>query len=192
MSSIIQTTFVLTGPLAGKTINLGSQPYRFQLGKCQIVAPFEQMALHARFLERNWEAYPEGHEALKEKTDGQRDIQAAGSPAVLSDLQPEGAGAPSGEQPQDDLGTAAPGDTGNEAGGLEPQGDGQAPELNTKLQKAVLSLDPVQDSHWTREGKPAMTAVGQLYGSTGITRAEVEAVAPGWTREKAKENANAQ
>ena len=59
-------------------------------------------------------------------------------------------------------------------------------ELNTKLQKAVLGLDPTDDTHWTKDGKPAMTAVEKLYGSAGITRADVEAVAPGYTRDKAK------
>ncbi len=59
-------------------------------------------------------------------------------------------------------------------------------ELNTKLQKAVLGLDPADDTHWTKDGKPAMTAVEKLYGSAGITRADVEAVAPGHTRDKAK------
>lgn len=188
--STVKTTFVLTGPLAGQTINLGSLPYRFAEGRTAIIAPVEEMPLHAQFLERNWQAYPEGHEALKENPDGQRDIQQ--DPAgPQGDLQPSGEGAAPGADAPASEGDAVA-QTLPEAGGLEPQGDGQAPELNTKLQKAVLSLDPVQDSHWTREGKPAMTAVGQLYGSTGITRAEVEAVAPGWTREKAKENANAQ
>lgn len=167
MSTIIQTTFVLTGPLAGRTIRLGSQPYPFENGRLTIQAPAEEVALHARFLERNWQAYPEGHPALKEVPDGQ---------PVSSDVQPDGGG--------------------TEAGGV-PDGDGQPAvltdpvkeptvELNTKLQKAVMGLDPADDTHWTKDGKPAMTAVEKLYGSAGITRADVEAVAPGHTREKAK------
>lgn len=182
--STVKTTFVLTGPLAGQTINLGSLPYRFAEGRTAIIAPVEEMPLHAQFLERNWQAYPEGHEALKENPDGKRDIQQ--DPAgPQGDLQPEGAGAPSGDGSapgSEDAGTAS----NDQAAGLAPQGDGQAPELNEKLRKAVMALDPAQDAHWTREGKPAMTAVGQLYGSTGITRAEVEAAAPGFTREQAQ------
>ena len=167
MSTVIQTTFVLTGPLAGRTVRLGSQPYPFDNGRLTITAPAEEVALHARFLERNWQAYPEGHPALKDVPEGQ---------PVSSDVQPNVGG--------------------TEAGGV-PDGDGQPAvltdpvkeptvELNTKLQKAVLGLDPADDTNWTKDGKPAMTAVEKLYGSTGITRADVEAVAPGHTRDKAK------
>lgn len=185
MSTVVQTTFVLTGPLAGKTLRLGSQPYPFDKGRLTITAPAEEVALHARFLERNWQAYPEGHPALKEVPDGQRDLQEGSQPdgqqPVHSDVQPNGDG------------TEA---EAGQAGGVS-DGDGQPEvltdpakeptvELNTKLQKAVLGLDPADDTHWTKDGKPAMTAVEKLYGSAGITRADVEAVAPGHTRDKAK------
>lgn len=182
--STVKTTFVLTGPLAGQTVNLGSLPYRFAEGRTTIIAPMEEMPLHAQFLERNWQAYPEGHDALKETNDGQRDIQS--DPAGASgDLQPNGEGAAPGTDAAASEGDAGP-EAVNEAGGLEPEGDGQAPQLNEKLRKAVLGLDPADDSHWTKEGKPAMTAVEKLYGSSGLTRADVDAAAPGFTREKAK------
>ena len=169
MSTVIQTTFVLTGPLAGRTIRLGSQPYPFDNGRLTITAPAEEVALHARFLERNWQAYPEGHPALKEVPDGPRDLQEGSQPdgqqPVHSDVQPNGEGQP--------------------AVLTDPVKEPTV-ELNTKLQKAVLGLDPADDTNWTKDGKPAMTAVEKLYGSAGITRADVEAVAPGHTRDKAK------
>lgn len=185
MSSIIQTTFVLTPPLEGQTLRLGD--YGFEQGRCTIKAPADQMALHARFLERNWQAYPEGHDALKEKPDGQRDLQ----PEPEGDdgnLQPAGEGAAPGTDPAALEGNAGP-EAVHEAGGLEPEGDGQAPELNEKLRKAVMALDPVDNAHWTKDGKPAMTAVEKLYGSSGLTRADVDAAAPGYTRDKAKAGA---
>lgn len=198
MSTIVQTTFVLTGPLAGKTVRLGSQPYPFDKGRLTITAPAEEVALHARFLERNWQAYPEGHPALKEVPDGQRDLQEGSQPdgqqPVHSDVQPNGGGTEAG-----DAAPVSGGGVEAEAGqvGGASDGDGQPEvltdpakeptvELNTKLQKAVLGLDPADDTHWTKDGKPAMTAVEKLYGSAGITRADVEAVAPGHTRDKAK------
>lgn len=192
--STVQTTFVLTGPLAGQTINLGSLPYRFAEGRTTLIAPVEEMPLHAQFLERNWQAYPEGHPALKEVPDGQRDLQEGSQPdgqqPVHSDVQPNGGGTEAGDAaPVSGGGVEA---EAGQAGGV-PDGDGQpavltdpVKELNTKLQKAVLGLDPADDTHWTKDGKPAMTAVEKLYGSAGITRADVEAVAPGHTREKAK------
>jgi len=194
MSTIIQTTFVLTGALAGRTIRLGSQPYAFEKGRLTITAPPEEVALHARFLERNWQAYPEGHPALKEVPDGQRDLQEGSQPdgqqPVHGDVQPNGGGTEASDAaPVSGGGVEA---EAGQAGGV-PDGDGQpavltdpVKEPNTKLQKAVLGLDPADDTHWTKDGKPAMTAVEKLYGSAGITRADVEAVAPGHTREKAK------
>lgn len=153
----VKTTFVLTGPLAGQTVNLGSLPYRFAEGRTTIIASVEEMPLHAQFLERNWQAYPEGHEGLR---------------GIQGDLPPNGEGTAPGQD--------------SDAGERAPEGDGQAPQLNEKLQKAVLGLDPEDDSHWTKDGKPAMTAAEKLYGSSGLTRADVEAAAPGFTREKAK------
>lgn len=187
MSSVIQTTFHLTGPKAGQTINLGSLPYPFVKGSLTIRATPEDTALHARALERNWQAYPEGHPALKEQSNGQRDLQAAEKPnsaaAVLSDLQPNGAGAESGVEENNGSGAADP-ETGK-AGGVS-HGDGQPPELNQKLLKAVRTLDPTNDEHWTKDGKPAVSAVAHLYGSADVTRKDVDAVAPGFTRDKAK------
>ncbi len=198
MSTIIQTTFVLTGPLKGKTVNLGSLPYRFADGRTTLIASVEDTALHARFLERNWQAYPEGPPALEGQTDGQREVQTNtqqdGQPPVSSDVQPNGGGTEAGGEADHGAGATDPeaGQAGSVPGGdgqqaqLNPAGDPPPPEVNTKLQKAVQSLDPADDNHWTRDGKPAMSAVEKLYGSAGITRADVEAVAPGWTREKAK------
>lgn len=176
MSAIIQTTFVLTGPLAGRTIRLGSQSYTFEEGRLTITAPAEEVAMHARFLERNWQAYPEGHPALKEGPDGQRDLQEAGDAAPVSGGDVEAEARKAGGAPDGD---------GQPAARTDPVKEPTV-KLNTKLQKAVLGLDPADDTHWTKDGKPAITAVEKLYGSAGITRADVESVAPGHTRDKAK------
>lgn len=57
----------------------------------------------------------------------------------------------------------------------------------SKLAMAIMSLDPANDEHWTGQGIPAMSAVEKAYGSTDITRNNVENELPGWTREKARE-----
>lgn len=218
--SHVQTTFHLTGKLAGKTIKLGSLPYAFQDGVMVLVAPVDDMAMHARFLERNWQAYPEGHPALQaqEKTDGVSDLSTAAQPdsqpPVQRDLQPNGAGPAAGEPNADGGGGAAGSatgeagsvsdgngqpaslteggaDTGTETGGQGEGAGGQEPGplLNEKLQRAVFGLDPANDAHWTRDGKPALVAVTELYGATDVTRAQVEEVAPGYTRSVAKKMA---
>jgi len=184
MSSVIQTTFVLTGALAGKNINLGSQGYPFREGKLTINATPEETALHARFLQRNWQAYPKGHPKLEEVIqDGQRDIppdhQQDEQPPVQGGSESEGEGTEAGVAQDEGTATTEP-ETGD--AGTVSNGDGQPEELNAKLLKAVQSLDPKDDSHWTKDGKPAMTAVEKLYGAADVTRADVEAVAPGFTR----------
>lgn len=184
MSSVIQTTFVLTGALAGKSINLGSQGYPFREGKLTINATPEETALHARFLQRNWQAYPKGHPKLEEVIqDGQRDIppdhEQDEQPPVQGGSESEGEGTEAGVAQDEGTATTEP-ETGD--AGTVSNGDGQPEELNAKLLKAVQSLDPKDDSHWTKDGKPAMTAVEKLYGAADVTRADVEAVAPGFTR----------
>ena len=65
-------------------------------------------------------------------------------------------------------------------------GDPPPAEINAKLQRAVMGLDPADDAAWTKDGKPAINAVTAAYGATDVTRADVEAVAPGFNRDKAK------
>lgn len=59
-------------------------------------------------------------------------------------------------------------------------------EVNTKLLEAVMKLDPANDEHWTQSGEPAIAAVEVVYGSAGIKRADIKAVAPNYNREAAK------
>ena len=51
-SKIVQ----LTGPLAGKTITLGSQGFRFSEGKLTLLGPDETTDHLASFLWKNWQA----------------------------------------------------------------------------------------------------------------------------------------
>lgn len=211
--SILTTTFVLTGALRGKTVKLGSQGFQFVNGKMVYQGSTNDTALVGRFIERNWQAFPEGHErvladvkAAQEKANGQRNLQKdplkdKQSP-VPGDLQPGGEGSEAGDPAPD--GEEPAGAEGGDAGGI-PDGDGheesltkdedpeqdqspaedakqEGPELNEKLQRAILALDSENDQHWTKDGKPAMTAVEGIYGSTAITRAQVEAAYPGYNR----------
>lgn len=53
--------------------------------------------------------------------------------------------------------------------------------MHDKIRAALASLDPARDEHWTTSGLPAMGAVCSALGAT-VTRAQVEAAAPGFTR----------
>ena len=50
------------------------------------------------------------------------------------------------------------------------------------LIEALQALDPDDDDHWTAEGRPAMAALIDLAGRE-VTRREVDAIAPDFTRE---------
>jgi len=57
---------------------------------------------------------------------------------------------------------------------------------NERLAAALQKLDPENDEHWTKLGKPAMAALEQFYGSTDFTRADVEAAIPDFNRDAAR------
>ena len=57
---------------------------------------------------------------------------------------------------------------------------------NERLAAALRQLDPENDDHWTKLGKPTMSAVEQFYGSAAVTRDEVEAAIPGFNRDAAR------
>lgn len=53
--------------------------------------------------------------------------------------------------------------------------------MNETLIKALETLDSSNDNHWTTEGLPKLEALRFAYGSA-VSREEVEAAAPGYTR----------
>lgn len=57
---------------------------------------------------------------------------------------------------------------------------------NDRLAAALRQLDPENDDHWTKLGKPTMSAVEKLFGSAAVTRDEVEAAIPGFNRDVAR------
>lgn len=193
MSAFVKIWFFLTGVLAGKTILLGGK-YQFQDGKMLLQATPEEAALHARSLERNWSVLPEGDPRLnkEEEDNGQRDLSQDPLRDSKQTVQPgsesDGQGAAASEQTANEGTGNAEVDAGQ--GGLQAGGDGHPaeltgdplPEVNEKLKRAVEALNPAEDSHWIADGRPAIAAVAMLYGATDVTRADVEAVAPGFTR----------
>lgn len=57
---------------------------------------------------------------------------------------------------------------------------------NERLAAALRQLDPENDDHWTKLGKPTISAVEQFFGSAAVTRDEVEAALPGFNRDAAR------
>lgn len=53
------------------------------------------------------------------------------------------------------------------------------------IQAAVRKLDPIEDTHWTEAGLPAVGAVAISMGDQTVTRAQIAASMPEYTRDKA-------
>lgn len=104
---------------------------------------------------------------------------------VPSGVRPVGSGPAKGAAP---VSGQSAGDTTGPAGSLsggdghQHSGDDGAAEFSGRLRKAVESLDAENDEHWTADGRPRVDAVEKAYGKAGVTRADVERVAPGLTR----------
>lgn len=61
--------------------------------------------------------------------------------------------------------------------------EGPASPTDERLAEALTKLDPEDDSHWTQNGLPKFETVCKLYGSTDITRSDIDKAAPGLTRD---------
>lgn len=77
-------------------------------------------------------------------------------------------------------------EAGNKQKQAEPNKEPPPPPDNEKLMNAVLAIDPEIDDNWTEDGLPTMAAVEKAYGAGDVTRADVDAVLPGFTRDNAK------
>lgn len=72
----------------------------------------------------------------------------------------------------------------------QPQdnGGGEQAPVEAKIETvadALQALDPANDEHWTSRGVPSIEAMTKMLGRA-VTRAEIEAVAPDYTRSVAK------
>lgn len=66
----------------------------------------------------------------------------------------------------------------------EGSGSGSGGGMDDKIRAALSRLDTKKDDDWTAGGLPSMERMKELTGSTDLTRAEVAAVSPGFSREK--------
>lgn len=57
-------------------------------------------------------------------------------------------------------------------------------DMPTKIRVALELLDPKNNEHWTEMGLPKVEAVCVLVEDNEITRADIEAALPGFTRQK--------
>lgn len=208
MSKPMRAKFELFGPLAGKTTKING--HQFTNGVYFIVTSSQILGHLSAVLSKS-QAYMVGSAeweaavARREKANAEANLVQAGAlrdPAEALSGEPVGEQQPPAEVPgasgggaSDPTGGAAgsvPERDGHEKPGAEPKGGAPVTEpsppvvANEKVAAALAKLDPADDSHWTEAGLPSLEAIEQaMGGATGVTRADVEGVKPGFTREAA-------
>lgn len=169
---------VLVGPLAGKTKVL--RGVRFTNGEAILEGPDSDVLNLSKYLRRSYQAIP-----AEELNNGGIPHHEDGSEDGTGGVQEDGAGAQeaaNGDEPDADT---DPEGQRSEEQAETPDGP-VGNEVNEKLRRAVLQLDPSNDEHWTQAGKPSISAITQLYGAGDVTRADIEAAAPGLLRDSAR------
>lgn len=176
---VVSKEIVLVGPHKGKTMVLGG--IQFKDGSATLTGPETDVEKQFKYLHRCWQV--QYADQVEEAEDGN----------VQDSTHQDEDGASPGDGGEGEQGSAQEGaaDSEQSAGADVHDQDGQAdtPVTNQRLLDAVMKLDPENDEHWTKIGKPAMNAVEGFYGSADITRADIEAAAPGYVRDTAKEQA---
>ena len=208
--------FRLFGPRKGQTVVLNG--HQFVNGICTLVQSSDNMGTAARVLSF-YGAYHRGSPeydaamAAEEAENGAGEAPEASlegiDPAVPAGVQQDGGGPPEGSPVPSgaDVGTggADPTSTGSSGDGYEHAGVPKFPEdkdyraeepsssVNEAIKRAVLKLDPENDSHWvmtgSHKGLPKLQAVEDAYGKAGLTRQDIEAAQPGFSRAAAAEAA---
>jgi hypothetical protein len=152
----MRQTFVLVGPHAGK--DLAVSGHEFKGGQYHFEGSGEQIETLTRIF-GFYSAVPEG-EALEHAINGPDD----------SNKQPQ-----QPQQPQEPAKSQT-----NEDGSLTNEALAQVP-----LAEAIGKLDPAVDGDWTSSNLPSLDALEKLMGKKP-SRDDVNAVADGYTRAKAK------
>jgi len=217
MSSVMQFEFRLFGPRKGQTMVLNN--HQFVNGVCTLVQSSDNMGTAARvfsFYRAYARGTPEYDAAMAQEeaeANGTDEVSEASlegiDPAVEASVQPDGGGPAEGEAVPSgndaEPGGAGPTSGSSSGDGHEHAGVPKFPEdadyraeepsssVNEDVANAVRKLDPDVDSHWVltggHKGKPKLQAVEDAYGKNTLTRQDIEAAMPGWTRDAASEAA---
>lgn len=171
MASVNQK-FVLVGPHAGQTMHVNG--HEFVDGEMTFQGSAEQAAT----LERVFEFYGA-------MTAEKAELHALRGEQKLADSkQPEGgaqvdSGASGGQA--DAQGSA----TSTESAKPAQDAPNGASDAKPSLAEAIGQLDPENDAHWTSNNLPSLDHLGELIGKK-VARGDVDAVADGYTRAKAR------
>lgn len=173
--------FVLVGPRAGKTLTING--HQFIDGEMTFVGAAAQIATLERVLGFYGVLPAEKAELAQLKTDKPVGKSQAELDAEASRLAEEEEAAK-----QKAAETDPPAKTDAELEAEEAarkQAEQDAMNVKPSLGEAIGLLDPEEDKHWTSNNLPNLEHLGELMGKK-VARAEVDAVAEGYTRAKAR------
>lgn len=185
MSTTQTQEFVLVGPHEGKTMTVNGHP--FVDGLFNFTGSSEQIASLTRVFSY-YAAVPKETAELMALRARVAELAPVGgtAPAVPQQLEPAidevpvdaqpAAPAPADEQPAPPV---------EEVGSPEANDPVDSSEGKPDLGVAIGLLDPEVDSHWTSNNLPSLERLSELTGRR-VGRSEVEALAEGYTRAKAK------
>lgn len=208
--SVMQYEFRLFGGRAGKTAVINGHKFVHGIHKA-VVSPHQAAPLIKvlSFYAAYAKGTPEYDEAMEaEKYGGSavhEDAEQGASDEVSSGVGSDGSesaaspaddGPGAGDSAADGARSGASGDGHGHAGVLKfeeaasiPQPSEPASVGNEDIKVAVLKLDPENDNHWVNTGahkdRPRLSAVEDAYGKAGLTRQDLEAAIPNWTRNDA-------
>lgn len=156
-------------------------PYYFDKGIHTCVIDSSKLEKRKAVLERSY-----GARLVEDGTSKvDPDTRRGQAEPVSGRVQPTGEGL---DEVSTDNGDGPDG-SGDSPEGSVPSGDGQqdtgddgTQEFKDRLLTAINKLEVENDEHWTKDGRPRIDAVEKFYGSAGVTRGDVDAAAPGYTR----------
>ncbi|MFA5702899.1 MAG: hypothetical protein WC982_05200 [Advenella sp.] len=183
--------YLLVGPHTGKTLTVNGHP--FVEGRYSFTGPAHQIASLTNIF-RRYSALPEAEaqafqiEYIKANGTEEERKAVADFEARQSDgdsfLIPQTGGEQTGGEQTD--GEQTDGEqTGGEQTDGEQTGGEQAGGERPTLGEAIGMLDPEDSDHWTSNNLPSLDKLSELTGKK-VGRADVDAVAEGYTRAKAR------
>lgn len=184
---------VMVGHYAGKTVVING--HKFVDGVLELQGDLKDMDGLVRYF-RTFNAHLAGSTELEmaqaqEASNGSGAAVSAKGGAkggVSSDKsgsskEPNGAG-------HDGASSTGPGSLPNGDG--VPAGRDSGAPVSTdpealKIREALMKLDPENDDNWTDAGLAKVSVIEDITGIVGVLRKDIDAVLPGWSRDKAIE-----
>lgn len=170
---------VLQRHFAGKTVKLGH--FQFINGELELKGGLVENEGIIRYLHKCYEAKLVATE--EEKNDGQHDIQTSSEQREPAEVR--GNHGQAGSEPAKKEAVDVGGNDDDKAGAKGDVAGGHGHQdswLHSKIKEAVKHLDAENDSHWTKDGKPACDAVADLMNSGNVTRGQIDQACPGLVR----------